>query len=106
VEHASVFVTAPDEATAERIARELLARRLIACANILPGRSLYRWEGRIEEAAEVAMLLKTRRSLVPAVVQAVEELHPYEVPCAVAFPLSEGSAAYLAWIDAETRPPG
>lgn len=101
--HASVYVTAPDEPTAERIARALLERRLVACANLLPTRSLYRWEGRIEEAREVAMFLKTKRSLVPDVVKAVEELHPYEVPCAVGFELGEGSAGYYGWVDAETR---
>lgn len=103
MDHASVFVTAPDEETARRIARALLERRLVACANLLPIGSLYWWEGRIEEAREHAMFLKTRRALVPDVVKAVGELHPYDVPCAVAFPLGEGAAAYYAWIDAETR---
>lgn len=102
--HASVYVTCPDEATARAIARDLLDKRLVACANILPIRSMYRWEGAIEEADEVAMFLKTRRALVDEVARAVAALHPYDVPCAVAFELGEGGhAPYHAWIDAETR---
>lgn len=102
-DHASVYVTCPDEATARRIARELLERRLVACANLLPVTSLYRWRGAIEEAPEVAMFLKTTRGRVDEVVKAVAGLHPYEVPCAVAFELGAGHAPYYAWVDEETR---
>lgn len=105
-EHVSVYVTCPDRDTARRIARELLARRLVACANLAPVESLYWWQGAIEEAQEVAMLLKTRRELADQVVAAVAELHPYEVPCAVALPLAVGHAPFLDWIDAQTRQPG
>lgn len=98
-----MYVTTPDEATAERIARALLDQRLVACANLLPIRSLYRWEGRIEDARETAMFLKTRRALVPRVVEAVRALHPYDVPCAVGFDLGDGEPAYYAWVDEETR---
>lgn len=101
--HASVYVTCPDRETARRIARELLERRLVACANLLPVESVYRWEGAIEEAQEVAMFLKTTRALVDDVARAVKELHPYDVPCAVAFELGAGHAPYYAWVDAETR---
>ena len=101
---ASVYVTCPDEETARRIARALLDERLVVCANLLPVTSLYRWEGRVEEAREVAMFLKTRRALVPDVVKAVKAAHPYEVPCAVGFDLGEGDPGYYAWVEAETRP--
>lgn len=101
-EHASVYVTCPDEATARRLARELLERRLVACANLLPITSVYRWNGAIEEAAEVAMFLKTRRERVAEVVKAVADLHPYEVPCAVAFELGPGHPAYYRWVEDET----
>lgn len=101
--HASVYVTCPDEATARRIARALLERRLVACANLLPVTSLYRWEGAIEEAREVAMFLKTTRERVRDVVAAVRELHPYEVPCAVGFELGDGEPAYYAWVDREVQ---
>lgn len=100
--HASIYVTCPDRETARRIARALLERQLVACANLLPVESLYRWEGAIEEAQEVAMFLKTRRENVDEVARAVAELHPYDVPCAVAFELGGGHAPYYAWIDGET----
>lgn len=100
----SVYVTCPDEDTAARIGRDLVGRKLAACANILPGmRSLYRWEGAVQDEREVAMFLKTRRALVPDVERAVKALHPYEVPCIVAFELVAGNTEYLAWIDQETR---
>jgi len=105
MELASVYVTCPDRDTARVIARELLDRRLVACANLVPIESLYHWEGRVEEASEVAMFLKTRRERVPDVVRAVEALHPYEVPCVVAFELGEGASAYLRWVEEETARP-
>ncbi len=100
---ASIYVTAPDEATAVRLARALLERRLVACANVLPARSLYWWEGRIEEAPETVMFLKTRRALTDAVAAAVRELHPYDLPCVVGFPIERASPAYAAWVRSETR---
>lgn len=100
---ASVYVTCPDEATAARIAREVVERRLAACANILPPiRSVYRWEGRVEEASEVAMLLKTRRGKVQELTEAVARMHPYEVPCVVAFELGSGHPPYFDWVASET----
>lgn len=100
--HASVYVTCPDRETARRIAGLLIERRLVACANLVPIESVYRWEGRIEEAREVAMFLKTRRERVEEVVAAVREAHPYEVPCVVEFELRAGNPDYLRWIDSET----
>lgn len=100
--HASIYVTCPDRDTARRIAGMLLERRLVACANLLPIESIYRWEGRIEEAAEVAMFLKTRRGRVDEVIAAVREAHPYDVPCVVEFELRAGNPAYFGWIDSET----
>lgn len=99
----SVYVTVPDAQTAKRLARELLDARLVACANLWPIASLYRWEGAIHEDAEVAMLLKTRASLVPEVERALRASHPYQVPCVVAWPIVEGSAPYLAWVAEETK---
>jgi periplasmic divalent cation tolerance protein len=103
-DHVSVYVTCPDRDSARRIARALLERRLVACANLFPVESMYSWEGALREEAEVAMLLKTRRDRVREVVRAVGELHPYENPCVVALEIAEGARAYLAWVDGETRP--
>lgn len=99
---ASVYVTCPDRDTARRIARVLIERRLVACANLLPIESLYRWEGRVMEEAEVAMLLKTRRERVPDVARAVAELHPHQVPCVVGLEIGDAHEAYRAWVERET----
>lgn len=95
----TVYVTAADEDQAATLARALLERGLIACANLLPGmRSFYRWEGAVQDEGEVAMLLKTASSRVDQLVEAVEELHPYDTPCVVVWPIEAGSAAYLRWV--------
>lgn len=99
----TVYVTAADEEQAATLARALLERRLIACANLLPGtRSFYRWDGAVRDEGEVVMLLKTSSARVDAVVAAVEELHPYDVPCVVVWPIETGARAYLDWVVAES----
>jgi periplasmic divalent cation tolerance protein len=95
----TVYVTAADEHQAADLARALLARGLIACANLLPRvRSLYLWQGEVQDEPEVAMLLKTRQDRLEELIAAVLELHPYEEPCAVAWPIDAGSEGYLAWV--------
>lgn len=90
-----------DEAVA--LVRALLERRLIACGTVLPGaRSLYRWEGRIADEAEVLVLLKTRAAQLRPLQAAFEELHPYKVPELLALPVAAGNEKYLAWINRET----
>lgn len=94
-----VHVTAPDAAVAERVARALVEERLAACVNIVPGvRSIYRWQGKLCDDAEVLCLVKTRRALFERVKARIAELHPYEVPEVLAFAVAEGSDAYLAWL--------
>lgn len=98
-----VYVTAPDRATARRIARRVVDARLAACANLLPAiESFYWWNGRVERGAETAMLLKTRATLVPRLTAEILRLHPYECPCVVDLPILGGNPAFLRWIDAET----
>lgn len=101
----SVYVTAPDLDVAKRLARALLDARLVACANILPATSMYRWEGAVHEEPEVVMFLKTRRALFAEVEAAVRASHPHKVPCIVALDVVGGHLPYLAWVDAETRRP-
>ena len=104
MQHVSVYVTCPDEETAVRIARDLLDKRLVACANVVPRvRSLYRWEGRVQDEREVAMFMKTRRALVPDVLREARALHPHEVPCIVAFDLAAGEKDYLSWVAEATK---
>lgn len=100
--HAMAYVTAPDRATARRIARTILQDRLAACANLLPAESLYWWRGSIEVAKEVVVIFKTRRALLPRLLAAVRERHPYEVPCAVGYGMAAALPAYAKWIDEST----
>lgn len=100
----SIYMTTATMDQAESLSAALLDRRLIACANILPAmRSLYRWEGEVQREDEVVVLLKTAADRVEDVLQAIDELHPYDVPCAVAWPVEHGLAAYLDWVREETR---
>jgi periplasmic divalent cation tolerance protein len=99
-DHVVVFVTAPSAAEAESIATRLLERKLIACANLLPGvTSLFWWEGQRDRAEEAMVVMKTRRDLVDQLTAAVIETHSYEVCEVIALPIVAGSEAYLKWID-------
>ncbi len=98
-----VLVTAPSSDVAASLVRTLVERRLIACGTILPGAtSIYRWDGAIEEANEVQLVLKTAAERVEALTGAMAQLHPYENPEVVVLPAVGGSERYLAWVLAET----
>lgn len=102
-EYVAVLVTAAEAEEAERIARTVVAERLAACVNILGGvRSIYRWEGRVEDASEQLLVLKARGADVPALIARVRALHSYEVPEVIALPIVAGSESYLAWLGAST----
>lgn len=98
---ALAYVTAPSAEEAKRIARHLLERRLIGCANILPMTSVYRWEGAVAEESEVALILKTRSELYVAMAEELARIHPYKVPCILRL-VVDANAGYFAWITAET----
>jgi periplasmic divalent cation tolerance protein len=101
--HLVVLCTAPDAPTASRLAETLVAERLAACANLLPAvQSVYRWEGKVERAAEVLLIIKTTAAHYPALEARLRELHPYEVPEIIALPITAGSAPYLRWLDDNT----
>lgn len=98
-----VVVTAPDADWLATFSTSLIEDRLCACGHqIVPIRSLYRWQGRIEDAAEARAALHTRRSLVPAIIERVRRDHPFKVPCVVALPFVDGDPAYVQWILDET----
>ncbi len=102
----AVYLTFPDEASAERVARALVERRLAACVNVVPGaRSVYRWEGAVQADPEVLAVAKTRATRLAALTAAVQALHPYEVPCVVAYPALGGLEGYLDWVRSETSEP-
>ena len=99
-----VLVTTPSPERAAEIARTLVEERLAACGNVVPGlRSIYRWEGKVQDDAEALLVLKTTRTRFDALRDRVLALHPYEVPEVIALPVEAGSARYLAWIADETR---
>jgi periplasmic divalent cation tolerance protein len=99
-----VLSTCPDREEAERIAHRLVEQQLAACVNILPGvQSIYRWQGNVESAAEVLMVIKTSAGLVPEVQSTIANLHSYEVPELLVLPVAGGSEAYLGWLKASLR---
>jgi periplasmic divalent cation tolerance protein len=100
-----VLVTAPDQAVGLALARALVERRLAACANLVPGvRSIYRWEGTVQDDAEVLLVIKTTADRLAELEKALAELHPYDVPECVALEPASVEARYLSWLVAETRP--
>lgn len=101
-----VLVTAPNGDVAASIAHAVVEEKLAACVSIVPGlRSIYSWQGKICDDAEVLCLIKTRRALFPQLRDRVTTLHPYEIPEIVALPLTDGNAPYLAWLSSETLAP-
>jgi periplasmic divalent cation tolerance protein len=97
------YITTKDREEALRIGRDLLERRLAACINILEGmQSVYWWEGRLEEARECVLLVKSDASRSEEIVARVKEMHSYAVPCVVFWPLTAGNPDYLGWIERES----
>lgn len=98
-----IFITAPSEDEAAKIARALVESRLAACVNIVKNiRSVYTWQGNIEDASEVLMIVKSRNSLLTPLSAKVREMHSYEVPEIIALPITGGSEDYLKWIREST----
>lgn len=99
-----IFITAPGEDEAAKIARSLVEARLAACVNIVRNiRSIYTWQGNIEDDTEVLMIVKTRKSLFSALSAKVRELHSYDVPEIIALPVIDGSEEYLKWLKESTE---
>lgn len=94
-----VFVTVGSPAEGDRLARILVDERLAACVNrIAPVRSVYRWQGKVEQSEEDLLIIKTRKSAFPALEKRVREIHSYSVPEVIALPIIEGSSGYLRWL--------
>jgi len=93
------FSTFPDVETARRIARELVAENLAACANVIPKiESIYRWQGKIEQGDETLVLFKTAAAHFAAFQEKLKSLHPYEIPEIIFVPVTAGLPAYLRWV--------
>lgn len=100
-----VYMTAADADEAARIGGALVERRLAACVNILgPIRSLYWWDGKVNDDGETAFIAKTWDDRLDALTRTVRELHSYYEPCVVALPVAGGSATFIDWILGQTRP--
>lgn len=99
-----VFTQVPDRATALKIASVLIDEKVAACVNVLgAATSVYRWQGEVEQADEVPLLIKTTAPRYAALEATLRRLHPYELPEIVAVPLAQGLPAYLNWVAAETE---
>jgi len=95
-----VLITAGSEEEARKIGESLVEGKKAACVNIVPGMdSLFWWEGKIDSARESLLLVKTRASLFPEIVEMVKGTHSYDVPEIIALPITAGSEDYLKWLD-------
>ena len=103
MDYVVVFVTASSEDEAQKIAHNLLQNKLVACANIIGGiKSMYWWQGKIDQSAECLLVLKTQKKLFSKLTKAVKALHSYDLPEIIALSIVEGEDNYLKWISTET----
>ena len=99
MENLLILTNCPDEAVANAIALAVVEEGLAACVNLLPRvQSIYRWQGVVESASEVPLLIKANAANYPALEQRIAELHPYELPEIIALPITRGLPAYLNWL--------
>ena len=99
-----VLITASDEVEAARIAKTLVEAKLAGCVNIIKNiRSIYSWQGKVEDENEVLMIVKTREPLFDSLMRKVKELHSYTVPEIIALPIIEGYKDYLKWLKEVTE---
>lgn len=98
-----VYVTFANQREADRIARAVIDKRLAACANVWPIRSRYWWNGKVVQGREVAALFKTTSGRYPALERRIRQLHSYQVPCIVAWPINRGGARYQRWVKASVH---
>ena len=102
-----VYVTASSMEEARKIGRALVEERLVACVNLIDGmKSIYRWQGALEEGDEVVLIAKTTAGRVSAIVERVKALHSYTVPCVVAMPIEGGNPDFMQWIADESAAAG
>ena len=96
----SVYAVFADAEEAERIGRTVVEERLAACVNILgPIRSIYRWQGAVQTADEIAAIFKTNREQADALIERVSALHSYDVPCVVSWPVEKVVGKYANWVE-------
>ena len=102
-EYIQVFTTVEKREDAERIASSVVNKRVAACAQVIgPIRSTYWWKGKVEQAEEWLLMMKTREALFSVLEKEIKAIHPYEVPEIIGLPIVAGSESYLHWIEEET----
>ena len=100
-----VMTNLPNAQAASTLASALVEARLAACVNLLPAvQSVYRWQGKVERATEMTLLIKTTQRHYAALEAAIRAAHPYDLPEVIALPVTAGLPSYLQWVDAETTP--
>ncbi len=98
-----VYVTAGSEEEARGLARQVVEKRLAACANIYPQIiSYYWWEGKLQEDKEVSLIFKTSSQKVEKLIEMIKEIHSYSCPCVLAWPVEKGYPPFMAWVEEET----
>lgn len=99
-----VFSTCGDEAEAQRVGRHLVEQRVAACVTVVPGaRSIYWWQGKVEEGPEWILIIKSSREALPKLREQLQKVHSYQVPEIVALPIVDGSQPYLDWMEREIQ---
>jgi len=99
-----IFVTAANKKEAEKIASALIKEKLAACVNIIENvNSLFWWQGKVDNAKEALLVIKSRNTLMSKLIKKVKSLHSYEVPEIIALPIVSGDKKYLKWINESTR---
>lgn len=94
-----IYTPCKDMGEAQKIGSALVEEKLVACANIFPGMiSIYAWQGEVEQAQEVVLVMKSTGALFSQIEQRIQALHSYEIPCIIALPIQQGNDAYLSWI--------
>jgi len=101
--HLLVLTTCPGSITAKKIANDLVAEKLAACVQVIPGiQSFFRWVGKVDNSEEILLIIKTTSDRYQALEDRVISMHPYELPEIVTLPINGGLAGYLAWIETNT----
>lgn len=98
-----IYVTCKDIEEAKKISKNLLEKRLIACANMFPINSMYWWEGKINEDKEVALIIKTKKEKFAEIKKKIKKIHSYKVPCILSFDIKRGNEDFLNWIKKEVK---
>ncbi len=98
-----VIVSVPSVAEARRIAHKVVEKELAACVSIVPKvRSIYRWEGKVEETQETLLLMKTKKEALSKLTKRIKKMHSYEVPEILALKVDDGDDEYLKWLELST----